>query len=214
MRNNNTENSPAMNENQNINNAALEYMEQKYGEKFEYFAPYGDSFTGTREFVARCDNLPGQDVLVQIENYKHDDRIFRDNYIAVKYRQETIDFIKDCAVEQFGEAEVFYDVARDGQSPELSANASFVEFLSDTRVSLNFSIRTKASLFTSEEQAVQLAESLAVHGTHYITVLASVADDQYGVSSNNMSNSELQFVWRVQLTRLSDNIEIDWLRKV
>ena len=191
-----------------VRTMGLEYMEQKYGEKFQYHSAYGDSISGTHEFLVTCESLPDQKVLVQIEKYKSEDRIFRDNYVAVKYRQQTIDFIKNLAIKEFGEAQVFYEVSMDGLSPELSANASFSEYLADTRVPLSFSIRTKASKFTSEKQAERLANSLAIYGTKYITVLASVVDEQYGTSSENLS-----FVWRVQLTRLNNNIEIDWLEK-
>ena len=195
---------------QNINDAAIKYMENKYGEKFEYSEPYGNSMTGTRELLVTCASLPNQKILVQVENYKQSNKIYRDNLIAIKFRQQTVDFIQDCADKQFGEAKVFYDVARDGLSPNLSANASFNEYLSDARVTLNISIRTKASLFTSEKQAIQLADALAAYGTHFITVLSSVSDEDYGKSNENES---INFVWRVQLSKLSGNIEIDWLEK-
>lgn len=200
------------NNSKDINTQALEYMEKKYGEKFEYSAPYGNSMTGTHQLLVKCASFPNQDILVQIENYRKDNKIFSDNYLAVKYRNDTIEFIQKCANKQFGESKVFYNVAKDSLSPKLSANASFNEFLADTQVPLNFSIRTKASLFTSEKQAIQLAESLAVYGTHFDLVLASVKDQQYNNNKND-SNSDLNFVWRVQLTNLSGKIEIEWLRK-
>jgi hypothetical protein len=208
--NNNPNNNSQGSNNQNINDVAIEYMENKYGEKFEYSAPYGNSMTGTHELLVTCESLSNQQILVQIENYRSEDKIFRDNYLAVKYHQQTVDFIHDCAVKHFGEAEVFYEATKDGLSTELSANASFNEYLADTRVPLNFSIGTKASLFTSEEQAEKLAEALAVYGTRYIAVLASVADEDYGKSGEDDS---MNFVKRVQLTKLDENIEIDWLKK-
>jgi hypothetical protein len=78
-----------------INDIALAHMEQKYGEKSEYAAPWGDSMSETREFIARCDSLQDQDILVQIENYRQKEKIFRDNYLAVKYRENTITFFRD-----------------------------------------------------------------------------------------------------------------------
>ena len=34
---------------QDVNELALEFLEQKYGEKFEYSAPVGASYTSTRK---------------------------------------------------------------------------------------------------------------------------------------------------------------------
>jgi len=195
----------------NINDEALAYMEQKYGERFEYSQSYGDSMSGTYELLATCESFPDQKILVQIENYrKRFGRVFRDNYIAVKYRQETIDFIQDCTVEVFGEANIHYNVRSNVLSCDLSENATFYEYLADMRVPLSFTIRIKASSFTSEEQITKLAESLSEYGTHYIAIIAMITDEQFNIIDENVPNSQLVLIRRVQLTRLGDISKTYW----
>ncbi|MDE5590689.1 MAG: hypothetical protein K2J60_16375 [Acetatifactor sp.] len=116
---------------QNSNDAALQYMEQKYGEKFEYVAPWGDSMTGNHELLVSCESLTGKDILVKISNYKSENRVFQDNYLAVKYCEETVGFLSQCANEVFGDSKIDYNVAKHALSPELPADASFEEYFAD-----------------------------------------------------------------------------------
>ena len=59
----------------NANELALSYMEKKYGEPFVCAAPYGNSLSGTKEILVTCDSLADQKVLVQVENYKSNERV-------------------------------------------------------------------------------------------------------------------------------------------
>ena len=109
----------------NVNELALEYMEQKYGEKFEYSAPVGASYTGTRSFLATCESFGDKKILVQIENYKdRENRVIRDNYIAVKYEDKVREFFKQISDEEFGASEIFYNASGRVLSSELSSSAS------------------------------------------------------------------------------------------
>ena len=74
-----------------VNEAALEQMERRYGEKFTYEGPYGNSMGGTRQFMASCESLDGL-VLVEAENFRKGPVTYRDNYLAVQYREETEEF--------------------------------------------------------------------------------------------------------------------------
>jgi hypothetical protein len=162
------------------NEAALEYMENKYGEKFEYSAPWGNSMSGTHEFLVTCKSLPDQKILVAVENHTRNDKVFLDNYLAVKYHDDTVDFLSDRANQVFGEATVFYDVAYHALSPGLPADAAFDEFLTDARLYLITFVEVKASDFASEEQAEKLAESIASSGAHFFIKLVIVNDSDYG----------------------------------
>lgn len=216
MQNNPVDNNPTQNNQQNINDTALAYMEQKYGEKFEYSAPYGNSMTGTHQLLVKCDKFPEQNILVRIENYKREDKIFLDNYLAVKYHDDTTDFLLNCAKQVFGEATLFYDVAIQGLSPELAVNATFSEFLSDTRVPLNIMIEAKSSNFTSESQAQQFAELIAVNGTHYYLSIVIVDDSEYGSYNSESLEEQMasgNFVYCAKITRLDGEIQIRWLEK-
>jgi len=199
-----------------INEMALSHMEQKYGEKFEHAAQYGNSMTGTREFLATCKSLPGQHVLVQIENYTGDDRIFRDNYIAVKYLQDTIDFLHDCAVKVFGEANVYYVVNIDGLSPELSATAAFDEYLADDRVPLVILIEAKESSYSGEGQFNEIAEHISSKVSKFLLTMVIVDDASYGSYDRDSLYQQVslrRFVHCARINKLDNGIQVEWLAK-
>lgn len=164
------------------NALALDYLEQKYGEKFEYAYPYGSSFgSNTHELLAKCESLPGNLVFVQIKNFRCEDKVFGDNYLAVKYHDEIIEFFQDCANNVFGEANIYYDTPNTTLPSELSANTTFDEFITDVGVSQRFTVEIRKNKFTSEEQVEQLADVVSekVSADFDISV-AIVSDNVYG----------------------------------
>lgn len=216
MQNNPVDNNPTQNNQQNINDAALAYMEQKYSEKFEYVAPWGNSMSGTHELIASCASLPGQEIFVQIENYKQDDKVFRDNFLAVKYSQQVIDFICDCVDMEYGVTNVFYLASAKGLSSELPSNASFEEYLADPRAQLSFTIEAKASSFVSENQAQGVADLIAASGMKFLLRIVFVNDDEYGTFTMSSLGDQIvlnKYVYCVRITNLDGDIQIEWLRK-
>ena len=200
----------------NTNDAALEYMEQKYGEKFEFVAPWGDSMTGTHELLVRCESLESERIVVAVSNYKSEDRVFSDNYLAVKYRENVVEFLSQCTNKAFGESRVHYNVARSALSPELPADASFEEYFADESCFLSAAIAVKASSFTSEEQAEIVTEPiLEACGASYIGVLLVVVDD---AEYESLDLDELghkvvtnQFVQCARLTKQHGEVSLEWL---
>lgn len=214
MKKNSVENSPEENNQKNINDVALAYMEQRYGGDFEYDVPWGNSLSGTHELLVKCDSLPDQQILVQIENYKQEKKIFRDNYLAVKYQAESIEFFHNCATEVFGEANIYYEIAMDGLSPELPADATLTEFLADTRVPLVIMVEVKASDFSSEEQAEKVAELIAENGTYFYLTVVIVDDSVYGTLNRKSLNERIalrQFVHCANITKIDETIQTEWL---
>ena len=197
-----------------INTQALEYMEQKYGEKFEYAYPYGDSMTGTHQLLVTCESYPDQLILVSIENYRTDNKVFLDNFIAVKYRDETVDFIQTCASQVYGDSTVFYRVTRWALSPELPVNATFAEFLTDPKARLNIMLEVKASDYVSVEQTQQFAELLAAYGTEFYVSVVFVNDDEFGTFDDETLEKQMStrsYTHCAKITHLGGVIKIRWL---
>jgi len=198
----------------NINDVALAYMEKKYGEKFEYGAPYGNSMSGTHQLLVKCATFPDRYILVKIENYRHRKKIFLDNYLAVKYREDTIEFISDCANQVFEESNVFYNVSNGALSPDLSLTATFSEFLADTRVPLHILVEVKASNFISEEQAQNLTELVAASGANFFLTLIFVDDKEYGTFNRDTLYKHVElnkFGRGAFVSKFGDDIEIRWI---
>ena len=206
------------NRGRNSNDAALEYMEQKYGEKFEYEAPWGDSMTGDHELIVTCESLAGKDIIVKISDYRSEDRVFQDNYLAVKYYEETIGFLSQCANEVFGDSKVYYDVARRALSPELPADASFEEYFADEKGDISAYIAVKASSFTTKEQAENVMDPiLSACGAGYIGILLVVVDDaEYEFLEEDTLTKKIirsQFVHCARLTKQGSDVQLEWLEE-
>ena len=200
----------------NYNNAALEYMEKKYGEKFEFVSLSTSGFSSTYRILVSCSSLPDRKIYVQIENYTQKDRTFGDNFLAVKYETDTINFLRDCAASEYSEAIIFYKSCNDALSSDLPVDASFVGFLSDPQASISASIEVKAGSYTSYAQAEKVANLIAANGTQFWLTLVFVEDEKFG----SYTEDELidlvifeNYVHCAQITNLDDGIQVDWLRE-
>ena len=145
---------------QDVNELALEYLEQKYGEKFEYYAPAGASYTGTRTFLATCESLGDKNVVVQIENYKTDERQFIDNYLEIKYTDHMLDYLSQIVNSQFGESKIYYSSAGKPLSADLPADATFDDYLKDPAGTINAMAVVKKSDYKDREQLSQILETI------------------------------------------------------
>jgi hypothetical protein len=193
-------------------------MEQKYGEKFEYVAPWGNSMTGTHELLVGCDSFPGRDILVQIENYRQEDKIFSDNYLAVKYYGDTVDFFENCASRVFGEAKVFYDVSKQGLSPDLPANATFREYLADTNGFMSLYIAVRESSFLSKEQVREVTDTLLADckAGYLGLILVGVGDSEYETLDDAWLREQIvsrDFAYCARITRENGSVRTEWLGK-
>ena len=196
----------------NVNTAALEYLEQKYGEPFEYARPWGDSFGGTRQFLTSCESLP-EPVMVEIENYRTDAPIFRDNFLAVKYKDQTAEFLRECAAAEFGEATVFYGVAKSAMPETLAVDADFETYLAECDVTLAFRIEVPQSRFTDKEQVEKVTERIAASGLHFNFMVVVVADDAYGTYDASALADVVTlrtYSSCAQITNYNDEIKINW----
>lgn len=162
-----------------VNDLALKYLEEKYEEKFEYSSPAGISMSGTRSFYATCASLGEESVLVQIDNYKDkENRVFRDNYLAVKYRSRTSEFLEECASEKFSQAKVFLNIGFMALSPDIPASASFEDYLADSDCYLSVLIGVKQSDFTNREQLSTAASAISnACGGRSLSILIIVVKD-------------------------------------
>jgi hypothetical protein len=198
----------------NINDEGLDYMEQKYGETFEYSGSFGDSMSGTHCFLAKSAGFPDQNIVVEIENYRSKDRVFRDNYIAVKYHTECTELFQTYATEEFGEATVFCKISTLTLSTELSANATLSEYLADTSAPLVILIEVRESDFISEEQAQRLVEQIAAHGSNFYISFIVVGDSEYGTYDIKSLNKLVELEKYVRFAAISrtdgSSIRIKW----
>lgn len=195
------------------NELALAYLEEKYGEPFSYSAPYGDSMTGTRSLLTTCKSFPEQQILVQVEGFKTDNKIFLDNYLAVKYQGRTIDFLNTCVSGFYPSANVFYNAPLVCQSPDLRADASFEDFLADGRAELIVMLEVKASEFTSTELLNELVAEITKSCNHMTVTVIVVDDSIFGTMDRSELNDRIAHRDYVAMGKAyidPEGVEIKW----
>ena len=165
---------------QNINDRALLHMQEKYGEEFTYLSPWGNRMTGNREFLASCNSLPGQPVLVRIENYKSDTPVFGDNYWTEYFKQETIDYFQEVANEVFSESIIHYQTNKSNVTDALGVGTVFEDYYCDPSTQIVVYIEVKASVYTSEDQFSQFFAKLRGSQGKIMVSVIVVDDSVYG----------------------------------
>ncbi|CDX04957.1 Prokaryotic membrane lipoprotein lipid attachment site profile [Desulfitobacterium hafniense] len=161
-------------EKQNINDAALEYMEQKYGEKFEYVRPWGSSYTtpGRRQILVSCASLPNKEILVVISGDKKTES-YSDNYMDLFYESQVSEYIKQVADKHFGNFAVEISIIRSPTAKGISPTTGFDEYI----LNENHIVDANIIIKTSDEETVRefLAElkKLGVHFSLGITITST-----------------------------------------
>ena len=199
-----------------INEEALAYMEQKYGEPFQYAEAWGNSMSGTHELLVSCASLPDELILVEVRNFRKENKEFRDNYIAVKYKQETTDFLQDCASSVFGEANVYYEEERAGLSADLPADASFADFMTDKNIPWVVLIEIRENNFTSEDQVEQLAKHISASGPLYYLTVVVTAQEEYGTFDRKELRTKISlgdFIRCAQVRSTGGDKQITWTER-
>jgi hypothetical protein len=202
---------------QQINQQAISLLEQKYAEVFTYAAPCGNSMTGTREFFVTCDSFPGQRILVQIENSRENNRVVRDNYLAVKYREETVAFVKACMGAACPDVNVYYEVPLDGMSEELGAATTFEEFLADDQAQMVVMVELKngscAGKLAIEESIRKINETCK----NMVLTIVVVEDEVFGTLDRDGLNHRIakkDYVIQTTAYIKGDCVEWTWRGEV
>ena len=173
---------------------AQNHLEQRYGGTFEFFSPFGVSYAnpGVTEMLFRRESTI-ENILVQVRRLDDGTFEFRDNYFAVKFRQETENFIRSVASRVFNSEDiiVFYEVAKFTLSPNLSVNASFKEYITDSYSLFSATIVIPSEVYNEElsERLVIYFEEANVHG--YIRLIAVNEDIFSLITDSNLGIGDI-----------------------
>ena len=150
---------------QSINSDVLVHLEQKYGKKFEYLAPWGSSYTtpGMRQILVSCDSLPGREILIVITGT--DDAVtYRDNYMDFLYESRTLDFIKQVADCYFKEYTIEINIIRTPSADGISPATVFSDYILNKDQIIDAEIVVDHS---NEKTVRAFLADLIVRGVHF-----------------------------------------------
>lgn len=120
----------------------LKYMNEKYGEEFEYISLTDDYQTNSSlKIFVKSKKYPNSKILV-IEELTPDGIKYHDAYIRTKYEQDTYNLINSIATNVYGECRVIYDLSHNTYYlPDSFNNATtFEEYISNIKSNIKFSL--------------------------------------------------------------------------
>lgn len=143
-----------------------DYLEDKYGETFEYSSPWGNSLYGDHELFVTCDSLDSS-IYVVVKDYRETTRTFHDNYVAVMYEEQTEQFMRDCIGEFFSDFHLYYDTPFEPCADDLNKQSTFEEYISDQTYVMHISVAVPIDSIENREQILKMAEKLGSYGTRF-----------------------------------------------
>lgn len=120
----------------------ISYMEDKYGEPFEYIEPFDNEQPTARtlKIYVESKSYPDSKVLVVAELIGNE-IVFHDNYIGIVYESKTFDTLYSLASSTYGDCKLIYSVDNIYFLPdEFNGNTGFEEYISNLNSNIRLNI--------------------------------------------------------------------------
>jgi len=112
------------------NAGALEYMEQRYGEKFEYIGLKRSAFyaPNSRSIFVSCESFPGKEILVSIVKDGKEEKYY-DNYMEYYFAGQVSDFIVNIAKNYFDDITFRVSISASRSNSAITPKTTFEEYI-------------------------------------------------------------------------------------
>ena len=167
----------------------ISYMEDKYGEKFEFVSIGSEPrFAGFREMRVTSENLPGQVITVHMSVRT---RVVSDNYIMFLMQEQFQSFVQKIAEGVYGECQVFTPVTtRNGalMPRNIGKDISFEDYLKAVNGVMDIIVFTGKDDFMKEEdieklrkafEAIELSVAIIVRYVKDPSVIGDIRREMY-----------------------------------
>ena len=154
-----------------VNDGALEYMEQRYGEKFTYVRSHGSFMSYTdRGIMVSCESLPGKEIYVSISKKDGEERYY-DNYMEYYFARQVEDYIVGVAKNYFDDVSFEVSFSAVPIDPAIDLTTTFEEYILNRRsaISGHMDINDSSEEIgeSSEEIVREFLEELKELGVHF-----------------------------------------------
>lgn len=183
--------------------AAMDKMSADYSDTFSYEKREGDGF------LVKSDALDA-DVYVE----QADDGEYHDNYLAVKYEDETKSYIEDCVAQFYDNAIVHFEAPQTGLTGGLSADADFASYMADSGAILTGVIELRDSDYLTQFDVSRMAGAMAMYGTSFDFDFVVLSDDVFDTLSVDEIRERIEsgdVVAHADLIKQGDSVQINWV---
>jgi len=160
----------------------VDYLEEKYGEKFTVSTTYGGGCCGSYDYemYVSCDSLPGKEIHVYADNLKESDQVISDNYLMYKHEDEILEYIKKQVAKEFEHTVIYWHIVDMTLAPALPADATLEQILKDPGANLNVKIDVLEGELTDMEQVQRAMEDIKANVADYEFLFVSVEKENFG----------------------------------
>jgi hypothetical protein len=197
--------------NQSLREEILAHLQEKYGEEFIYVGPWGTTFSPGKQMIVATADKPERHIIVDAAD---DGSIVRDNYLAMKFENETRAVFTEIAARVFGEVRLFYTPPTASQSIDISPDASLELFLADTEAWHPVLVVVSKNHFVSKEQAQEAAQQYAATGGYFFLTVLVVENDAYENDELEQFNDRItqnNFIHCAIIDISENGTDITWL---
>jgi len=181
-------------ENRNMSTAgALEYMEQRYGEKFEFIQAHGLHYSkNSRKIFVSCESFPGKKINVEIIKDGKEIK-YRDNYMEYYFEDQVNEFIVEIAKGYFDDVTFRISISASIMDSSINLETPFDEYIHSKYCTIGGNIHVSE---LEDETVREFANELVRRGIHFsLTVRIPETKEWYEIWYFKNS-TELEFYRR------------------
>lgn len=175
----------------------IAYMNEKYPDDvFVYKEPFGGGAgISTKKIIVSSEKYPDADIYVMCVKNEDGTYKYSDNYLGVKYNDQTVEMIKDILTTAFGtDFFLSYNVSMYGHPQEYSADTTFEEYIDDAASDIGFLavIGDSYQISNKEELVSQLEKLFSEKGMccNFSVIYFDNSSEEYKTLERGMELSE------------------------
>lgn len=126
---------------QSYSDVMVEYLNEKYDDdEFEYLSPFGGGAGASyKQIICSSEKYPDEEVSVLFDIDEDGNKIIKDNYLAIKYKEQVIELLDKILTECFETDHLlFYDVNMYSFTDNSTQDTTFEEFISTASSYITF----------------------------------------------------------------------------
>lgn len=124
----------------NFEDRMLAHINEKYDDNFTYKGSFGGGAgVESKQILCSSEKYPGEDVLVMLYTDENGKECIVDNYVGIKYKQETIDLLGEVLAEVFDENyKLFYENSLQAYTKGATNEMTFSEYIAEASSGIGF----------------------------------------------------------------------------
>ena len=192
----------------------LSYMNDKYG---MYFTFVEDTYYHSRSedtIYVECSEYPGEEIFVVRESLNGGKEIaYHDNFVAIKYKQQTKELAEKMASNVLGECRVLYEPYDNGSEPdEFDNSTTFEEFISRNPSKIDIYILLPPE-HTADEKDLKKLEELVRPNIWSLSPYTSARDEYQGKDAKVFLDAN-ENPYNAPFNRYPDPLQRDLKKKI